>query len=121
MMVPAHGIVIESSLETGRGTVATALVTSGKLKQGDSIVAGEVFGRVRKMTDEKGQELKEAGPSTPAAVLGLSGTPSAGDDVVAVGDERKAREVAQFRHAVAVVKPSLRSSRQPNLKTCLVR
>jgi translation initiation factor IF-2 len=96
---PASGIVVESSLETGRGTVATALVTRGKLKQGDSIVAGEVFGRVRKMIDESGREITEAGPSTPVAILGLSGTPEAGDDVVAVGDERKAREVAEFRHA----------------------
>ncbi|MGI9290525.1 MAG: translation initiation factor IF-2 [Gammaproteobacteria bacterium] len=96
---PAHGIVVESSLETGRGTVATALVTRGTLKQGDSIVAGEVFGRVRKMTDENGKEVTTAGPSTPVAILGLSGTPSAGDDVNAVDDERKAREVAEFRHA----------------------
>ena len=95
----AHGIVVESSLETGRGTVATALVTRGTLKQGDSIVAGEVFGRVRKMTDENGQEVTTAGPSTPVAILGLSGTPNAGDDVDAVDDERKAREVAEFRHA----------------------
>ena len=96
---PAHGVIVESSLETGRGTVATALITRGLLKQGDSIVAGEVFGRVRKMINEDGKELTEAGPSTPVAILGLSGTPSAGDDVVVVGDERKAREVAQFRHA----------------------
>jgi translation initiation factor IF-2 len=95
---PAAGIVVESSLETGRGTVATALVTRGTLKRGDSIVAGEVFGRVRKMMNESGQEVAEAGPSMPVAILGLSGTPSAGDELVAVGDERKAREVAQFRH-----------------------
>ncbi|MDP6437745.1 MAG: translation initiation factor IF-2 [Gammaproteobacteria bacterium] len=95
---PAAGIVIESSLETGRGTVATALITRGTLNVGDSIVAGEVFGRVRKMLDESGKEIMTAGPSTPAAILGLSGTPSAGDELVAVGDERKAREVAQFRH-----------------------
>jgi translation initiation factor IF-2 len=95
---PAQGVVIESSLETGRGTVATVLVTRGTLKQGDALVAGEVFGRVRKMTDDSGQEVKSAGPSTPVAVLGLSGTPNAGDEVAAVDDERKAREVAQFRH-----------------------
>lgn len=98
---PAQGVVIESSLETGRGTVATVLVTRGTLKQGDSLVAGEVFGRVRKMMDESGQEVQSAGPSKPVAVLGLSGTPSAGDEVAAVGDERKAREVAQFRHGRA--------------------
>ncbi|MEJ2138782.1 MAG: translation initiation factor IF-2 [Gammaproteobacteria bacterium] len=94
----AQGVVIESSLETGRGTVATVLVTRGTLKQGDSVVAGEVFGRVRKMMDEHGQEVESAGPSKPVALLGLSGTPSAGDEVAVVGDERKAREVAQFRH-----------------------
>ncbi len=96
---PARGVIVESSLETGRGTVATALVTQGTLKQGDPIVAGEVFGRVRKMTDENGNPVDEAGPSMPVAVLGLSGTPSAGDELVVVGDERKAREVAQFRHS----------------------
>jgi translation initiation factor IF-2 len=96
---PAHGVVVESSLETGRGTVATALITRGTLRQGDSIVAGEVFGRVRKMTDDTGKEVLTAGPSMPVAILGLSGTPGAGDDVDAVGDERKAREVAEFRHA----------------------
>jgi translation initiation factor IF-2 len=95
---PARGIVIESSLETGRGTVATALITQGTLKQGDSLVAGQVFGRVRRMMDENGKEVREAGPSTPVAILGLSGTPSSGDAVAVVGDERKAREVAQIRH-----------------------
>ncbi|MEC9375106.1 MAG: translation initiation factor IF-2 [Pseudomonadota bacterium] len=95
---PAAGVVIESSLETGRGTVATALITRGKLNRGDSIVAGEVFGKVRKMMNENGQELHEVGPSMPVAVLGLSGTPNAGDELVTVADERKAREVAQFRH-----------------------
>ena len=94
----AQGVVIESSLEKGRGTVATVLVTSGTLSRGDTIVAGEVFGRIRKMIDESGQDVAEAGPSKPVAVLGLSGTPSAGDEVAAVDDERKAREVAQFRH-----------------------
>jgi translation initiation factor IF-2 len=98
---PAQGVVIESSLEKGRGTVATGLITSGTLKQGDALVAGEVFGRVRKMMDENGQEITSAGPSTPVAILGLSGTPNAGDEVAVVGDERKAREVAQFRHGRA--------------------
>ena len=94
----AAGVVIESSLETGRGTVATALITRGTLKRGNSIVAGEVFGRVRKMMNENGEEVSEALPSMPVAILGLSGTPSAGDELVVVNDERKAREVAQFRH-----------------------
>ena len=96
---PAAGVIIESSLEMGRGTVATVLITRGTLRQGDSIVAGEVFGRVRKMMDENGEPVTEAKPSMPVAVLGLSGIPSAGDDLVAVADERKAREVAQFRHS----------------------
>jgi translation initiation factor IF-2 len=96
---PAAGAVIESSVETGRGTVATVLITRGMLKQGDPIVVGEVYGRVRRMMDETGAEVAEAGPSTPVAVLGLSGTPNAGDELVVVDDERKAREVAQFRHA----------------------
>ena len=96
---PAAGVVIESSLETGRGTVATVLVTRGTLHIGDALVAGQEYGRVRKLLDENGQDIQEAGPSIPVAVLGLSGTPSAGDDAVALEDERKAREVAEFRHA----------------------
>ena len=94
---PAHGLVIESSLEKGRGAVATLLVQAGTLKQGDMIIAGEEYGRIRNMFDEKQQSIKEAGPSSPAVVLGLSKTPSAGDDFLVVKDERKAREVAEFR------------------------
>jgi len=96
---PAHGIVIESSLETGRGAVATLLVQNGTLNQGDIIIAGEEYGRIRNMFDETGQSIKQAGPSTPAVVLGLSKTPSAGDDFLVVKNERKAREVAEFRQA----------------------
>ena len=96
---PGAGVVIESSLETGRGTVATVLVTRGTLHIGDALVAGEEYGRVRKLLNENGQDVQEAGPSIPVAVLGLSGTPSAGDDAVALDDERKAREVAEFRHS----------------------
>ena len=96
---PASGVVIESSLEKGRGTVATVLVTRGRLEAGQILLAGEEYGRVRRMLDESGREVAEAGPSTPVAVLGLSGTPSAGDDVVVLEDERKARELAQFRLA----------------------
>ncbi len=77
---PAQGLVIESSLEKGRGAVATLLVQAGTLKQGDMIIAGEEYGRVRNMFDETGQSIAEAGPSSPAVVLGLSKTPSAGDD-----------------------------------------
>jgi translation initiation factor IF-2 len=94
---PAQGIVIESSLEKGRGAVATLLVQSGTLKQGDMIIAGEEYGRVRNMFDETGASIKEAGPSRPAVVLGLSKTPGSGDDFLVVKNERKAREVAEFR------------------------
>ena len=94
---PARGLVIESSLEKGRGAVATLLVQAGTLKQGDMIIAGEEYGRIRNMFDETGTSIKEAGPSSPAVVLGLSKTPSAGDDFLVVMNERKAREVAEFR------------------------
>jgi len=94
---PAQGIVIESSLEKGRGAVATLLVQSGTLKQGDMIIAGEEYGRIRNMFDESGESIKAAGPSKPAVVLGLSKTPGAGDDFLVVKNERKAREVAEFR------------------------
>jgi translation initiation factor IF-2 len=96
---PAQGIVIESSLEKGRGAVATLLVQAGTLKQGDMIIAGEEYGRVRNMFDEAQKSISEAGPSTPVVVLGLSKTPSAGDDFVVVKSERKAREVAEFRQS----------------------
>ena len=94
---PAQGIVIESSLEKGRGAVATLLVQSGTLKQGDMVIAGEEYGRIRNMSDETGASVKEAGPSQPVVVLGLSKTPGAGDDFVVVKNERKAREAAEFR------------------------
>jgi len=96
---PARGIVIESSLERGRGAVATLLVQAGTLKQGDMLIAGEEFGRVRNMLDESHKKITEAGPSSPAVVLGLSKTPSAGDDFLVVKSERKAREVAEFRQS----------------------
>jgi translation initiation factor IF-2 len=96
---PAHGIVIESSLEKGRGAVATVLVQAGTLRQGDMLIAGEEFGRVRNMFDESHKSITEAGPSTPAVVLGLSKTPNAGDDFLVVRSERKAREVAEFRQS----------------------
>ena len=94
---PARGLVIESSLEKGRGAVATLLVQAGTLRRGDMIIAGEEYGRIRNMFDETGASIEEAGPSSPAVVLGLSKTPSAGDDFLAVKNERKAREVAEFR------------------------
>jgi translation initiation factor IF-2 len=96
---PAAGVVIESSLEKGRGAVATVLVTRGQLKTGNMLLAGEEFGRVRSMLDETGKAVASAGPSTPVVVLGLSGTPSSGDDVLVLENERKARELAQLRHS----------------------
>jgi len=94
---PAQGLVIESSLEKGRGAVATLLVQAGTLKQGDMIIAGEEYGRIRNMFDETQKSIAAAGPSSPAVVLGLSKTPNAGDDFLVVKNERKAREVAEFR------------------------
>jgi translation initiation factor IF-2 len=94
---PARGIIVESSLDKGRGAVATVLVQSGTLQRGDIIVSGGEFGRVRAMFDESGRSVKQAGPSIPVQVLGLSGAPNAGDDVLTVPDERRAREVADLR------------------------
>ncbi|GMQ96636.1 MAG: translation initiation factor IF-2 [Gammaproteobacteria bacterium] len=94
---PASGVIIEASLDKGRGPVATLLVQNGTLNKGDLILSGQEYGRVRAMFDESGREITQAGPSVPVVALGLSGTPSAGDDVVVVKDERKAREVAIFR------------------------
>ena len=93
----AKGVVIESRLDKGRGTVVTILVQSGTLKKGDIVVVGQEFGRVRALFNENGQAKNEAGPSTPIELLGLSGIPAAGDDLQVVPDERKAREIANFR------------------------
>jgi translation initiation factor IF-2 len=93
----AKGVVIEARVDKGRGTVATVLVQQGTLKQGDLLLAGQSYGRVRAMSNELGQQVEEAGPSTPVEILGLDVAPSAGDDFVVLTDERKAREVAQFR------------------------
>ena len=94
---PARGIVIESRLDKGRGPVATVLVHSGTLKRGDVVLAGAVFGRVRAMTDENGKAIQQAGPAIPVEIQGLSDVPLAGEDVIVLGDERKAREIALFR------------------------
>jgi translation initiation factor IF-2 len=94
---PASGVVIESRLDKGRGPVATVLVQSGTLRKGDILLTGFEFGRIRAMIDENGKPVDEAGPSTPVEVLGLSNTPNAGDEAIAVADERKAREIAAFR------------------------
>jgi len=93
----AKGLVIEARLDKGRGPVATVLVQSGTLRRGDIVLAGSSFGRVRAMLDESGSAVHEAGPSIPVEIQGLSDVPAAGEDVMALGDERKAREIAQFR------------------------
>lgn len=93
----AQGLVIESRLDKGRGPVASLLVQSGTLRKGDIVLAGLEFGRVRAMLDENGQPIEEAGPSIPVEILGLGGTPDAGDQFAAVESERKAREIADFR------------------------
>lgn len=94
---PARGIVIESRLDKGLGPVATVLVTSGQLHPGDILLVGREYGRIRAMIGDDGQLSYQAGPSMPVEVLGLSGTPTAGEEAVVVQDERKAREIARFR------------------------
>lgn len=94
---PAEGVVVESKVEQGRGSVATVLIQRGTMNVGDIFVAGAEWGRVRALNDAHGVKLDNAGPSMPAEVLGLNGTPLAGDDVVVVDSENKAREVSEFR------------------------
>ncbi|MFZ5556714.1 MAG: translation initiation factor IF-2 [Pseudomonadota bacterium] len=94
---PAKGLVVESRLDRGRGPVATILVQSGTLRRGDVALVGAVFGRVRAMVDENGAAVEEAGPSIPVEIQGLSDVPQAGDELLVLGDERKAREIALFR------------------------
>ncbi|MDK9737910.1 translation initiation factor IF-2 [Vibrio sp. D404a] len=93
----ASGVVVESRLDKGRGPVATVLVQSGTLNKGDIVLCGQEYGRVRAMRDENGQEVTSAGPSIPVEILGLSGVPASGDEATVVRDERKAREVANYR------------------------
>ena len=93
----AKGLVIEARIDKGRGPVATVLVQSGTLRKGDILLAGSSFGRVRAMLDESGRPIEEAGPSIPAEILGLTEVPHAGDEILVLGDERKAREIALFR------------------------
>ena len=95
---PARGVVIEATLDKGRGPVATVLVQGGTLKRGDIMVCGKEFGRVRAMFDDEGNQVEEAGPSIPVQVLGLSNTPSAGEDMLVSKDERSARELADLRN-----------------------
>ena len=94
---PASGLVVEARLDKGRGPVATILVQKGTLRSGDIVLAGQETGRVRTMSDDTGNRIKEAGPSTPVEVQGLAGVPAAGEEVLVVADDRKAREIALFR------------------------
>ncbi|MBS5841795.1 MAG: translation initiation factor IF-2, partial [Pseudomonas sp.] len=94
---PGRGVVVESRLDKGRGPVATVLVQDGTLRQGDMVLVGSNYGRIRAMLDENGKAIKEAGPSIPVEILGLDGTPDAGDEMSVMTDEKKAREVALFR------------------------
>ncbi len=94
---PAKGLIIEARLDKGRGPVASLLVQSGTLRKGDVLLAGATFGRIRAMLDENGKQIDEAGPSIPVEILGLSDVPSAGDEAIALADEKKAREIALFR------------------------
>ncbi|CAG9164146.1 translation initiation factor IF-2 [Cupriavidus pampae] len=94
---PAKGLVVEAQLDKGKGPIATILVTSGTLKRGDVVLAGSAYGRVRAMLDENSKPTKEAGPSIPVEIQGLSEVPAAGEEVLVLPDERKAREIALFR------------------------
>jgi translation initiation factor IF-2 len=111
--VPGQGVVIESRLDKGRGPVASVLVQNGTLKTGDTVLAGHEYGRVRALVDEAGKNIKTAGPSIPVEILGLNGVPEAGDEFVVVADEKKAREIAEFRRTRH--KDSLQASQQSNL------
>ncbi|PCG10166.1 translation initiation factor IF-2 [Sphingomonas ginsenosidimutans] len=101
---PAEGSVVEAKLDKGRGPVATVLVTRGTLKVGDVFVIGAESGKVRALVDDKGRQMKTAGPSMPVEVLGMSGTPSAGDSLQVVESEARAREVAEYRQSVLLQK-----------------
>jgi len=94
---PASGVVLEARLDKGRGKVTTVLVQSGTLRKGDFVIAGLEYGKIKQIVDDKGRNIKEAGPSTPVEILGLSGVPDSGAEVLVVESERKAREVADFR------------------------
>ena len=106
----AEGVVIEAQLDRGRGSVATVLVQKGTLKPGQVLVAGDQWGRVRALIDDHGEHVKEAGPSMPVEVLGLGGTPSAGDRFAVVENEAKAREVSEYRQRLARDKAAARQS-----------
>ena len=107
---PGEGIVVEAQLDVGRGAVATVLVNRGTLKVGDIFVVGEQWGKVRALIDDHGDRTKKAGPSVPVEVLGLNGTPEAGDTLVVVENEKKAVEVAEYRQAAAKEKQAARGA-----------
>ena len=111
--VPGQGVVIESRLDKGRGPVASVLVQNGTLNSGDIVLAGYEYGRVKALIDETGSSINSAGPSIPAEILGLNGVPDAGDEFVVVADEKKAREVTEFRRGRH--KDSLQAKQQSNL------
>ncbi len=111
--VPGQGVVIESRLDKGRGSVASVLVQNGTLRAGDTVLAGHEYGRVRALVDENGQSVKSAGPSIPVEILGLNGVPEAGDDFVVVESEKKARDIAEFRKSRH--KDHLQAMQQKNL------
>lgn len=108
---PGRGVVVESRLDKGRGSVVTMLVQNGTLRKGDMVLAGPYYGRVRAMMDEAGRPTEAAGPSLPVEVLGFDGTPDAGESFVVVSDEKKAREVALFRQGKY---REVKLSRQPS-------
>ncbi|WP_343048916.1 translation initiation factor IF-2 [Aureimonas mangrovi] len=108
----AEGVVIEAKLDKGRGPVASVLVQAGTLKTGDIVVAGDQWGRVRALVDDKGKQLKTAGPSMPVEVLGMQGTPGAGDRFAVVRDEAQAREIADYRQRLAREKAVAKSAGQ---------
>ncbi|UUP17782.1 translation initiation factor IF-2 [Nitratireductor thuwali] len=108
----AEGVVIEAKLDRGRGPVATVLVQAGTLKPGDILVAGNEWGRVRALVNERGQQLKDAAPSTPVEVLGLQGTPQAGDRFAVVENEAQAREISEYRQRLAREKAVARQAGQ---------
>ena len=112
---PGQGVVIESELDKGKGPVATLLVQNGQIKQGDVVVAGQFFGKVRALNDENGNQLKSAGPATPVSILGLGGTPDAGDKFRVAKDEKQAREIANFRSEKASQARSVAGTSLENL------
>ncbi|WP_336071702.1 translation initiation factor IF-2 [Nitratireductor rhodophyticola] len=109
---PAEGVVIEAKLDRGRGSVATVLVQAGTLRTGDIIVAGNEWGRVRALVNDRGEQLKEALPSMPVEVLGLQGTPQAGDRIAVVENEARAREISEYRQRLAREKSVARQAGQ---------